>query len=93
MNFGLANTIVQECAPAHLRGRVSAIVGLSFFGLMPVAGLLITSLADWIGMRSALASGALAYGAGSLIILGRVERKVAQGPALAAPEPEIAALP
>ena len=25
MNFGLANTIVQEHAPSHLRGRVSAV--------------------------------------------------------------------
>ena len=32
MNFGLSNTIVQEQAPAHLRGRVSAVVGMSFFG-------------------------------------------------------------
>jgi len=29
-NFGLANTIVQERAPAALRGRVSAVFGLSF---------------------------------------------------------------
>src|SRR2546428_926469 len=29
MNFGLANTIVQEHAPSHLRGRVSAVFGLS----------------------------------------------------------------
>ena len=43
-NFGLANTIVQERAPAHLRGRISAVFGLSFFGLMPIAGLVITSL-------------------------------------------------
>ena len=44
--FGLANTIVQERAPASLRGRVSAVMGLSFFGLMPIAGLGVTSLAD-----------------------------------------------
>ena len=39
MNFGLANTIVQERAPSPLRGRISAVFGLSFFGLMPIAGL------------------------------------------------------
>ncbi|HEY4283656.1 MAG TPA: MFS transporter, partial [Chthoniobacterales bacterium] len=37
MNFALANTIVQERAPAALRGRISAVFGLSFFGLMPIA--------------------------------------------------------
>jgi len=31
MNFGLTNTIVQEQAPADLRGRVSAVVGMRFF--------------------------------------------------------------
>src|SRR5215475_15629872 len=44
MNFGLANTIVQERAPDYLRGRVSAVLMLSFVGLMPVAGLGITGL-------------------------------------------------
>ena len=53
-NFGLAGTIVQERAPAPLRGRISAIFGLSFFGLMPIAGLVITGFADLVGMRTAL---------------------------------------
>jgi MFS family permease len=51
---GLTQTIVQERAPHPMRGRVSAIVGMSFFGLMPFAGLGITSVADGIGMRNAL---------------------------------------
>src|SRR5262249_48286205 len=59
--IGLANTTVQERAPSTLRGRVSAVAGLSFFGLMPLAGLGITSLADLIGMRNALLSSAIAY--------------------------------
>ena len=53
-NFGLANTIVQERAPAALRGRVSAVFGLSFFGLMPIAGLLTTGLSDLIGIFAVL---------------------------------------
>lgn len=52
--FGLANTTMLERAPDHLRGRVSSIAGLSTFGLMPVAGLVLTSLADVIGIRMAL---------------------------------------
>jgi hypothetical protein len=51
---GLTNTIVQERAPGSMRGRVSAIVGLCFFGLMPFAGLGIPSVADRIGIRNAL---------------------------------------
>lgn len=70
--FGLSNTIVQERAPSHLRGRVSAVMGLSFFGLMPIAGLGVTSLADAIGMRTALGASAIGYGAAVLFILSRI---------------------
>ncbi|MGH7984645.1 MAG: MFS transporter [Candidatus Udaeobacter sp.] len=78
MNFGLANTIVQERAPDYLRGRVSAVFMLSFVGLMPVAGLGITSLSDLIGMRTALAIAAGCYAVIALIVLGRVCRQCAQ---------------
>jgi MFS family permease len=61
MNFGLANTIVQERAPAVLRGRISAVFGLSFFGLMPLAGLGVPSLADLIGTRFTLGISAVAF--------------------------------
>jgi MFS family permease len=78
MNFGLANTIVQERAPDYLRGRISAVFMLSFVGLMPVAGLGITGLSDLIGMRTALAIAAGCYGVIALIVLGRVRRQCAQ---------------
>jgi len=58
---GLSNTVVQERAPAEIRGRVSAIAGLSFFGLLPFAGMVMASLADWIGLREALLAAAIAY--------------------------------
>ncbi|PYJ19572.1 MAG: hypothetical protein DME92_12070, partial [Verrucomicrobia bacterium] len=97
MNFGLANTIVQERAPDYLRGRVSAVFMLSFVGLMPVAGLGITGLSDLIGMRTALAIAAGCYALIALIVLGRVRRQCAQ-PAVAeahkieAPPPVAAAV-
>ncbi len=75
MNFGLANTIVQERAPDYLRGRVSAVFMLSFVGLMPIAGLGITSVSDLIGMPKALAIAAIIYGIIGLIVLGRVLRE------------------
>ncbi|MEI7729258.1 MAG: MFS transporter [Verrucomicrobiota bacterium] len=67
--IGIANTIVQERAPNALRGRVSALVGLSFFGLMPFASLGITSLADWVGMRESLLIAAGLYAAVSIPVL------------------------
>jgi MFS family permease len=77
-NFGLASTIVQERAPDHLRGRVSAVFMLSFVGLMPFAGLGVTSLADAIGMRNALAIAAVAYGVITLFILARVRTECSE---------------
>jgi MFS family permease len=96
MNFGLANTIVQERAPDYLRGRVSAVFMLSFVGLMPVAGLGITGLSDLIGMRTALAIAAGCYAVIALIVLGRVRRQcaqpaVAEMPSAETPAPPIAA--
>jgi MFS family permease len=78
MNFGLANTIVQERAPDYLRGRVSAVFMLSFVGLMPVAGLGITGLSDLIGMRTALAIAAACYAAIALTVLACVRGKCSQ---------------
>jgi MFS family permease len=80
-NFGLCSTIVQERAPDYLRGRVSAVFMLSFVGLMPVAGLGVSSLSDFIGMPRALAIAALLYGAITLLVLARVRRQCAELPA------------
>jgi MFS family permease len=77
-NFGLASTIVQERAPDYLRGRVSAVFMLSFVGLMPIAGLGVTSLSDFIGMRTALAIAAVVYGAITIFVLLRVRKECAQ---------------
>lgn len=92
MNFGLANTIVQERAPDYLRGRVSAVFMLSFVGLMPVAGLGITGLSDLIGMRTALAIAAACYGVTAFTVLARVRRQcsrpaVPEEPATETPAP------
>ena len=59
--IGLANIIVQERAPGPLRGRVSSVAALSFFGLMPFAGLFVTAIADMISIRYTLLVSALAY--------------------------------
>jgi len=90
LNFGLAGTIVQERAPGPLRGRVSAIFGLSFFGLMPLASLLVTSLSDWIGMRTALAVAAVLFGIGAVLVLTAAGRTVCECPETPVPEAEAA---
>ena len=70
--FGLANTLVQERAPDPVRGRVSALAGLSFFGVLPFAGLAASKLADTIGLRTAMLSGACCFAAGSALVLFRI---------------------
>jgi MFS family permease len=89
MNFGLTNTIVQEQAPAHLRGRVSAVVGMSFFGLMPVAGLITPGFADLIGMRTTLTIASVIYGIAAFSVLSVAGRHVCDQPISPAPEPEV----
>jgi len=92
MNFGLASTIVQERAPGPLRGRISAVFGLSFFGLMPIGGLLIPGVSDLIGMRTALAVSSLIFGIGAFFILSAAGRHVCDEPVSSATEPEPAAV-
>ena len=89
MNFGLANTIVQEQAPPHLRGRVSAVVGMSFFGLMPVAGLITPGFSDLIGMRTTLGIASVIYGIAAASVLSLAGRHVCDRPISPAPAPEI----
>ena len=93
LNFGLAGTIVQERSPGPLRGRVSAIFGLSFFGLMPLAGLIITGLSDLIGMRTALAVAAGLFGVGSFLVMSAAGRTVCECPEKPVPEADAAPAP
>src|SRR6266568_1751790 len=89
MNFGLSNTIVQEHAPAHLRGRVSAVFGMSFFGLMPIAGLITPGFSDLIGMRTTLTVASIVYGIAAAAVLALAGRHVCDSAISPAPEPEI----
>lgn len=88
MNFGLSNTIVQEHAPAHLRGRVSAVFGMSFFGLMPIAGLITPGFSDLIGMRTTLTIASIVYGIAAVAILSVAGRHVCDQAISPAPEPQ-----
>ena len=73
-NFGLAATIVQERAPGPLRGRISAIFGMSFFGLTPVGSLVTPAFADLVGLRTALVIGGIIYGTLAVLVLGAAGR-------------------
>lgn len=66
---GLANTIVQERSPEEIRGRVSAISGLSFFGLLPFAAVAMGALADLVGIRDTLLGAACVYAVVGVAVL------------------------
>jgi len=84
--LGLANTVVQERAPGPLRGRVSAVAGYSFFGLMPFTSLGLTSLADSIGKRETLGVAAALYLVTGVAVLLLSRRRPGDGSQ--APKPE-----
>jgi MFS family permease len=86
--FGLANTIVQERAPDAIRGRVSAIMGLCFFGVLPFSGLLVSKIADLVGMRVAMGSAGILFGLGSAVLLYTHRRLCVKQPVAAVPAPE-----
>src|SRR5437762_1140208 len=90
MNYGLANTIVQEHAPPPLRGRVSAVFGMSFFGLMPIGGLVVPGVSDLIGMRTALAVASVIYGIAAVYVLSMAGRHVCDRPEAPISESEMA---
>ncbi|MDB6124236.1 MAG: Major facilitator superfamily 1 [Pedosphaera sp.] len=85
--IGLANTIVQERAPDYIRGRVSAVAGICLFGLFPIAAIIITSVADWIGIRATILSTAIIYAIGSTAVLASLGRH------FSAPIPETTTIP
>jgi MFS family permease len=90
MNFGLASTIVQEQAPPALRGRVSAIFGMSFFGLMPIGGLVVPGISDLIGMRTALTVASIMYALLAVTVLSLAGRHVCDQPVEPVAESEMA---
>jgi MFS family permease len=73
-SLGLASIIVQEMVPDALRGRVMSLYSLMFTGVMPFASLLVTKLADAIGMRRELQIAALLYGVVAQLLIWRLNR-------------------
>lgn len=92
-NFGLASTIVQERAPGPLRGRISAIFGLSFFGLTPVGSLITPAFADLVGLRTALVTGGVLYASLAVLVLGAAGRASCEKTGRAVPEPDTESQP
>jgi MFS family permease len=79
-SLGLSSIMVQEMVPDALRGRVMSLYSLMFTGVMPFASLLVTKLADVIGMRHELQIAAVVYGVVAQLLLWRLNRSPASPP-------------
>jgi MFS family permease len=66
--INLCNVLVQSQVEDSLRGRVSAVYSLIFFGVMPIGSLLIGWLAQWAGEPVAIVINACAALAGAALI-------------------------
>jgi MFS family permease len=69
---GMANTLIQIVVPDSLRGRVTSVFSLSFFGTAPFASLFAGAMAQALGIRVGLSVGAGLTLACALYVLLRV---------------------
>jgi predicted MFS family arabinose efflux permease len=67
--FNLANSLVQLQAADEMRGRVMGVYSLTFFGFLPVGGLLMGAVAERIGEPETLLAGSLVLLAFALLII------------------------
>lgn len=54
----LVNTLLQKRAPARIRGRVLSLYALAWLGLLPIGNLFAGALAEHLGPRAGLLTGA-----------------------------------
>ena len=67
--FGTANIVIQERAPDAIRGRVSGVASLAFFGVLPFAGLGMSALSDGIGLRQTMFLGTAGFALTAFFLL------------------------
>jgi len=65
--FSTTNTLIQMSVADGMRGRVMGIWALVFGGMMPVGGLEAGALSHSLGVRPAVALGAVVCGAAALV--------------------------
>jgi MFS family permease len=72
--MGTLVQVVQLRVPSELRGRVMALFGMAFTGVLPAAGLLLSLSADAVGLRTLMFGCAGAFLILVALILSRMPR-------------------
>ena len=54
------NTTLQTSVVNEMRGRVMSMVSVSLFGISPLGAAVLGTFADWVGVRTVIAAGAVA---------------------------------
>jgi MFS family permease len=78
MLMGTVMQTAQQQVPGELRGRVMGLFGMTFTGVLPLSGLLLSALADQVGLPPVMGVCAvlfLAGGAGVLAVMERTLRR------------------
>jgi MFS family permease len=69
LTFNLSNSLVQLHAADEMRGRVMSVYSLTFFGLLPIGGLLMGAVAERIGEPTTLVASSLILFVFAMLIL------------------------
>ena len=80
LNYGLANTTIQERAPGPMRGRVSALAMMAWAAVMPFASMGVSTIADSVGIRHTLVGCAVGYGLVTFYLFAGPARRASELP-------------
>jgi len=75
--FSTINTLLQTSASDTMRGRVMGIWALVFGSIGPLGGLEAGTCSNWLGIRGAIAFGAMICAVAALVVWSIVRRTVA----------------
>ena len=76
--FATVNTLLQTSASDEMRGRVMGIWALVFGGMMPLGGLEAGTLSTYLGIRWAVAIGAVVCALAALVTWLNVRQRIPQ---------------
>jgi MFS family permease len=73
--FSTTNTLVQTSADDEMRGRVMGVWALVFGGMLPIGGLEAGTLSSYLGVRWAVAIGAIICALAALVVWAIVRQR------------------